>query len=128
MSLPNGSSHDVARSYHGNGNHTRTSSDGSSHEIGALASNDAYYGNQGISQRNPKNRTFSVKYESTSKLFNIGKLRRFSQDLPDDDKRLLLDVDETYQRLLASEDTDDNIQITIEDQGPKVCDPKFCIT
>jgi alpha,alpha-trehalase len=35
-------------------------------------------------------------------------------------RKFLIPVEETLQRLLASEDTDSNMQITIEDLGPKV--------
>jgi neutral trehalase len=36
-------------------------------------------------------------------------------------RKFLIPVDETLARLLASEDTDNNMQITIDDEGPKVC-------
>jgi hypothetical protein len=35
-------------------------------------------------------------------------------------RKFLIPVNETLERLLASEDTDRNEQITIEDLGPKV--------
>lgn len=36
-------------------------------------------------------------------------------------RKFLIDVDETLHSLLEREDTDRNMQITIEDGGPKVC-------
>jgi alpha,alpha-trehalase len=36
-------------------------------------------------------------------------------------RKFLIDVDTTLQSLLEREDTDRNMQITIEDVGPKVC-------
>lgn len=36
-------------------------------------------------------------------------------------RQFLIDVDHTLENLRAQEDTDNNMQITIEDTGPKVC-------
>lgn len=36
-------------------------------------------------------------------------------------RRFLINVDATLKNLLAREDSDQNMQITIEDTGPKVC-------
>lgn len=36
-------------------------------------------------------------------------------------RQFLIDVDHTLESLRAQEDTDHNMQITIEDTGPKVC-------
>lgn len=33
----------------------------------------------------------------------------------------MINVESTLKNLLEAEDTDQNMQITIEDQGPKVC-------
>jgi alpha,alpha-trehalase len=35
-------------------------------------------------------------------------------------RKFLIDVEDTLQALLEREDTDQNMQITIEDAGPKV--------
>lgn len=40
-------------------------------------------------------------------------------EFPETPRRFLVNVEQTLQALLASEDTDDNMQITIEDLGPK---------
>ncbi len=37
-------------------------------------------------------------------------------------RKFLIPVESTLKNLLASEDTDNNMQITIEDYGPKVGD------
>jgi neutral trehalase len=39
-----------------------------------------------------------------------------------DEIQFALDVDSTLKQLLEQEDADGNHQITIEDQGPKVCE------
>jgi len=38
----------------------------------------------------------------------------------DQPRELAIDVEETLRALLAREDTDNNVQITVEDLGPKV--------
>ena len=38
-------------------------------------------------------------------------------------RKFIVDVEATLKSLLAREDTDSNMQITIEDDGPKVCFP-----
>lgn len=40
--------------------------------------------------------------------------------MPAQPRKFLIDVNETLQALLDREDTDKNMQITIEDVGPKV--------
>ncbi|KAK9463704.1 trehalase-domain-containing protein [Lipomyces oligophaga] len=53
--------------------------------------------------------------------FRSGLRRRASQDAQSlTPRKFLLDVESTLQTLLESEDTDKNMQITIEDLGPKV--------
>lgn len=42
-------------------------------------------------------------------------------------RKFLINVESTYRSLLASEDTDGNFQITIEDGGPKV-QVFFCVS
>lgn len=41
-------------------------------------------------------------------------------EVPAEPRKFLIDVDETLHSLLQREDTDNNMQITIEDVGPKV--------
>ena len=36
-------------------------------------------------------------------------------------RKFLIPVEDTLKALLSREDTDNNVQITIEDDGPKVC-------
>lgn len=43
-------------------------------------------------------------------------------------RKFLIHVDRTLQSLLEREDTDNNMQITIEDDGPKVRPYIFCFT
>jgi Neutral trehalase Ca2+ binding domain len=43
-----------------------------------------------------------------------------SDEVHSQPRKFLIPVEETLERLLASEDTDRNMQITIEDLGPKV--------
>lgn len=40
--------------------------------------------------------------------------------MPVQPRKFLIDIDATLERLLETEDTDKNMQITIEDVGPKV--------
>jgi alpha,alpha-trehalase len=47
-------------------------------------------------------------------------LMRFQDESSSQPRRFLIPVEETLKRLLESEDTDKNEQITIEDLGPKV--------
>lgn len=41
-------------------------------------------------------------------------------EIPAQPRKFLIDVNATLQTLLEKEDTDKNMQITIEDVGPKV--------
>ncbi len=43
-----------------------------------------------------------------------------TDDTTSEPRRFLIPVDSTLKSLLAREDTDQNIQITIDDHGPKV--------
>lgn len=43
-----------------------------------------------------------------------------ADEQPAEPRKFLIDVDETLHSLLQREDTDNNMQITIEDVGPKV--------
>ncbi|KAL1986028.1 hypothetical protein VTN96DRAFT_7041 [Rasamsonia emersonii] len=87
---------------------------------------DVYYGDDDKMKGKEHRRAFS----SNIKSFNrqditeyLGKIpiRRGSHDeaslLP---RKFLIDVDDTLEALLEREDTDKNMQITIEDAGPKV--------
>lgn len=87
---------------------------------------EVYYAENEEGWNKAHRRAFSANVKSLNRediknyLGNIP-LRRGSHDeaslVP---RRFLIDVDETLQTLLEREDTDKNMQITIEDAGPKV--------
>ncbi|KAJ9212719.1 CAZyme family GH37 [Paecilomyces variotii] len=86
---------------------------------------DVYYGNEAHGSAKDRRRAFS----SNLKTFNredvqsfLGRnARRGSLDpVPAQPRKFLIDVDATLKTLLEREDTDQNMQITIEDVGPKV--------
>ncbi|EAU36507.1 neutral trehalase [Aspergillus terreus NIH2624] len=104
-----------------NGQHRRAGS------LDPFSHPDVYYGDdEAIARIKDRRRAFS----STLKSFNRqdiqdilgGKTtRRGSHDeVPAQPRKFLIDVNETLQALLDREDTDKNMQITIEDVGPKV--------
>ncbi|KAL4962796.1 alpha,alpha-trehalase [Aspergillus stella-maris] len=88
---------------------------------------DVYYGDAEANSRLRKGRR---AFSSTLKSFNRQELqdilgtqntRRGSMDpTSGNPRKFLIDVDATLDRLLESEDSDRNHQITIEDVGPKV--------
>ncbi|KAL1852703.1 alpha,alpha-trehalase nth1 [Paecilomyces lecythidis] len=86
---------------------------------------DVYYGDEAHGSAKDRRRAFS----SNLKTFNredvqsfLGRnARRASHDeVPAQPRKFLIDVDATLKSLLEREDTDQNMQITIEDAGPKV--------
>ncbi|OAX82906.1 neutral trehalase [Emergomyces africanus] len=88
---------------------------------------DVYYGQEEYLKRQAQahRRTLS----SSLKRFDFADLRDFIGQFPprrtSHDERMpgrkfLIDVDATLETLLEREDTDNNVQITIDDQGPKV--------
>ncbi|KAJ5125421.1 Neutral trehalase [Penicillium atrosanguineum] len=84
---------------------------------------DVYYGNEDSRSRiRDRRRAFSV---SVNKDYNSREdinlpLRRGSHDeASGQPRKFLIKVDETLESLLKQEDTDQNMQITIEDLGPK---------
>ncbi|PSK58606.1 Neutral trehalase [Elsinoe australis] len=70
-----------------------------------------------------KVRTFSVLHSNHRKNEDGAKyapLRRFSNDIERSrDLEFVVYVDETLKQLIDREDTDKNVQITVEDKGPK---------
>lgn len=86
-----------------------------------------YYASEANRSRQAKDRRRA--FSSNLKVFNrediqeyLGKIpqRRSSHDeASGHPRRFLIDVDATLESLLAREDTDKNMQITIEDVGPK---------
>ncbi|RAH46020.1 alpha,alpha-trehalase [Aspergillus brunneoviolaceus CBS 621.78] len=89
---------------------------------------DVYYGgDDGKARIRDRKRAFS----STLKSFNREDIQEFlgggfparrasHDETPSNDRKFLIDVDKTLHDLLKREDTDQNMQITIEDVGPKV--------
>ncbi|KAK4539450.1 hypothetical protein LTR36_010927 [Oleoguttula mirabilis] len=84
------------------------------------AAPDVYYGASHSPRQVAKSRTYSAIDQRHSPLeSSIRKGRRTSHDEHGKPRRFLCNVRETLKTLLASEDTDHNIQITIDDSGPK---------
>ncbi|KAI2924204.1 CAZyme family GH37 [Aspergillus niger] len=89
---------------------------------------DVYYGDEdNIARMRDRKRAFS----STLKSFNRDDIQEFlgggfparrasHDETPAVPRKFLIDVDTTLHSLLEREDTDRNMQITIEDVGPKV--------
>ncbi|KAF2663617.1 neutral trehalase short isoform [Microthyrium microscopicum] len=93
-------------------------------DLDPYASADIYYGQTHKNKAGSRVRTYSTIIESPSRKFSFGKEHRGRRTSHDEShsqpRRFLIPVDETLKRLLASEDTDNNEQITIDDLGPKV--------
>ncbi|KAF2186150.1 glycoside hydrolase family 37 protein [Zopfia rhizophila CBS 207.26] len=93
-------------------------------DIDPLAAPHIYYGDS--HKKHAKARTYSATVETRSGRNDTkadGKFpgRRISHDeVSLQPRKFLIQVDQTLKTLLSREDTDDNCQITIEDQGPKV--------
>jgi len=87
-----------------------------------FAAPDVYYGSSHNPRKVAKSRTYSAIDPHRNSLASGYKQpgRRTSHDAQGNaPRRYLINVDETLKTLLAREDTDHNIQITIEDTGPK---------
>ncbi|PGH04219.1 neutral trehalase [Polytolypa hystricis UAMH7299] len=98
-----------------------------SSEVDPFLDPDLYYGDEHILERHLKShrRTLSSslkRFEFQDLREFIGKIpsRRSSHDERSHSRKFLLDVDATLETLLEREDTDRNMQITIDDEGPKV--------
>lgn len=101
----------------------RHSRSGSDELRNPFADPDVYYGKN--SGRTPAARAHRRAQSTTLKRFDVSDIskfigRRSSHDELSHSRRFVIDVEPTLEALLAREDTDDNMQITIEDQGPKV--------
>ncbi|KAJ5086818.1 treB [Penicillium alfredii] len=88
---------------------------------------DVYYGNdETIGRIGDRRRAFSASLndytrEDIQEFFGTIPSRRGSHDeASGQPRKFLIEVDETLEALLKQEDTDKNMQITIEDVGPKV--------
>lgn len=92
-----------------------------SNESDVFSNAEVYYARgAAASRKDPKNRTWSARYENHR---GVGRLRprRWSSDEHSSiSRKFYLQVDETLNALLTREDTDKNCQITIDDKGPKV--------
>lgn len=89
---------------------------------------DVYYGkDDNIKKFKSRRRAFSVglndySREDVNQFFGTLPSRRGSHDeASGQPRKFLIEVEETLATLLKQEDTDQNMQITIEDLGPKVC-------
>lgn len=97
--------------------------------VDPFATPAVYYG-ESHSKRHLRARTYSVNHDTEDNRnaiinYNISGSRfhgrRASHDeSPINPRRFLIQVEPTLRTLLSREDTDQNCQITIEDQGPKV--------
>ncbi|MCJ1399355.1 alpha,alpha-trehalase nth1 [Xylographa trunciseda] len=97
----------------------------SSGELDPYSAAHIYYGQDGLARR-PKIRAYSSIYEPAGARNALADetrppTRRASLDhAGQEPKKFLVPVDATLKELLRREDTDGNMQITIEDEGPKV--------
>jgi len=95
-------------------------------ELDPLSAAHVYYGESHSKGKNARVRTFSTVLDTgarnISDITGLGKpSRRFSHDEHAvQPRKFLIPVESTIKALLASEDSDNNRQITIEDAGPKV--------
>ncbi|KAL5612189.1 hypothetical protein BROUX41_000271 [Berkeleyomyces rouxiae] len=91
-------------------------------DAGALATAEEYYSSE--ARHGPRKRTFSQNGASRTveRLANVEPFRRGSHDEASSlqNQKFAIDVESTLQNLRDQEDTDGNMQITIEDNGPKV--------
>ncbi|RMJ22065.1 Neutral trehalase [Aspergillus sp. HF37] len=91
--------------------------------VDPLSDPDIYYGEEdNVSRLRHRRRAFSsnlqLNRDDVSSSLDIP--RRGSHDeSPAQPRKFLIDIDATLERLLEREDTDRNMQITIEDMGPK---------
>lgn len=83
---------------------------------------EIYYGKKREEQliRVSPHRHFSVAQQHFPQNFATRQRRRMSKDEQLQPKKFVINVDSTLDRLLNSEDTDQNFQITVDDEGPKV--------
>ncbi|KAH9835953.1 Neutral trehalase [Teratosphaeria destructans] len=102
--------------------HTKQDNHRVSLSLDPYAAPDVYYGGSHSPRKVGKSRTYSAVDPAVNAFAGAFKqpARRTSHDehghAP---RRYLINVDDTLKTLLAREDTDHNIQITIEDHGPK---------
>ncbi|KAI5284669.1 alpha,alpha-trehalase nth1, partial [Ascosphaera atra] len=86
---------------------------------------DIYYGHEmGLrnEQRSRRAQSTNLKQFDMNDIreyLGRGRQRRGSHDESTHPRKFLIDVDATLRTLLQREDTDNNMQITIEDLGPK---------
>ncbi|KAJ5172921.1 Neutral trehalase [Penicillium capsulatum] len=88
---------------------------------------DVYYGNgDSLSRIGDRRRAFSTSLKDFNRehlqevIGNIPSRRGSHDEATANPRKFLIEVDETLDSLLKQEDTDKNMQITIEDVGPKV--------
>ncbi|OBT50329.1 neutral trehalase, partial [Pseudogymnoascus sp. 24MN13] len=94
-------------------------------EIGEYAPADAYYGLKNTAHQNPRRQsTFSTNYAASrvreDTLSELPARRGSHDESTLGQLKFLINVDSTLENLQKQEDTDNNFQITIEDNGPKV--------
>lgn len=98
-----------------NNRHTRAGS------IDPYANPDVYYGDETRTAGRRRAYSTVIHPRGAEEIANLLRTRRGSHDeIPAQPRKFLIDVDATLHALLEREDTDRNMQITIEDVGPKV--------
>ncbi|KFZ18635.1 hypothetical protein V502_04016 [Pseudogymnoascus sp. VKM F-4520 (FW-2644)] len=108
-----------------NGNGTPSEPRRVSIEIDQFAPADAYYGLKNTAHQNPRRQsTFSTNYAASrvreDTLSELPARRGSHDETTLGQLKFLINVDSTLENLQKQEDTDNNFQITIEDNGPKV--------
>jgi alpha,alpha-trehalase len=103
---------------------------GSNSDLDPYSADHIYYSEERADQnvKSTRARTYSTGEDRRSTFKNVldrtharQPRRRGSHDeVAIAPRKFLIDVDSTLESLLATEDTDGNMQITIEDAGPKV--------
>ncbi|RJE27240.1 Neutral trehalase [Aspergillus sclerotialis] len=106
-----------------------TSSQGRHHRTGSIdpfVEPDVYYGAEdSVTRLKDRRRAFSTNLkvfnrEQVHDVIDLPSRRGSHDETPVQPRKFLIDIDATLQALLEREDTDRNMQITIEDVGPKV--------
>jgi hypothetical protein len=86
-----------------------------------FASPSVYYGEDADAKRDPYSRRFTFSGAYATRDTVEQPKRRTSHDvIGSTGRKFIIEVDATLKNLLEREDTDENMQITIDDRGPKV--------
>ncbi|KAF2458665.1 neutral trehalase [Lineolata rhizophorae] len=91
-------------------------------DLDPLSAADIYYGkSHSLARKKERVRTYSgIVHTGDGRTIARAAMRRRSHDEQSmRPRRFLIRVEDTLKNLLSEEDTDNNMQITIEDEGPK---------